>query len=128
MMSPRSEDMSAIRGRIGTIAESLGLSDTELFDLKVAVGEAVANAVRHGSITDQDVVTISVSVFDHLIRVEVGDSGAGFAGDHAVSEDLYSPGGRGIMFMRALMDNVYFAPGPSGGTIVTLEKHRPVVD
>ena len=40
------------------------------------------------------------------------------------SDDLYAPSGRGIMFMRALMDRVDFEPAPGGGTLVRLTKHH----
>jgi anti-sigma regulatory factor (Ser/Thr protein kinase) len=53
----------------------------------------------------------------------VTDSGDGFDGSTLRSEDLYASSGRGVMFMRALMDTVEFASCTDGGTAVTLVKH-----
>jgi anti-sigma regulatory factor (Ser/Thr protein kinase) len=41
-----------------------------------------------------------------------------------MSPDLYAPSGRGIMFMRALMDRVEFETAGGGGTLVRLVKHH----
>ena len=103
----------------------MGFPEAALFDLKVALGEALANAVRHGSAERPDRV-VRVRVIAHTDRVvfEVEDAGPGFDGTHEVRGDLYAAGGRGVMFMRALMDRVEFEPSPMGGTLVRLTKHR----
>lgn len=112
------------RGRVAHMIEPLAFSDSARFDIKVALGEALANAVRHGtSPTDPHDVMVRVSGYDDRVVIEVDDSGPGFDGAHPGSEDLYAPGGRGIMFMRALMDRVEFERLDGGGTRVRLIKH-----
>jgi serine/threonine-protein kinase RsbW len=104
---------------------SLGFPESTLFDIKVATGEALANAVRHGTSPDADgTVRIDVVGYDDRVSLEIMDSGSGFDGSHAANDDPYAPGGRGIMFMRALMDRVEYEPSPLGGTLVRLTKHR----
>ena len=56
--------------------------------------------------------------------LEIADNGIGFDGVHNASDDLYAPSGRGIMFMRALMDRVEFDRTSEGGTLVRLVKHH----
>jgi anti-sigma regulatory factor (Ser/Thr protein kinase) len=51
------------------------------------------------------------------------DKGEGFDGEAASDGDPYASSGRGVMFMRALMDHVVFERQPGGGTAVTLVKH-----
>ncbi|MDZ4064116.1 MAG: anti-sigma factor antagonist [Coriobacteriia bacterium] len=117
--------LASVRERVCELVETLKFSDAALFDIKVALGEALANAVRHGSPGDGNgMIGISVRAFEDKVEIEVVDTGAGFDGEHVCSDDLYASGGRGIMFMRALMDRVAFRPAPSGGTTVTLVKHR----
>lgn len=118
--------LATVRERVSAMVSTLGFSETALFDIKVALGEALANAVRHGSPTD-GVATISVTIraFEDRVELAVADSGGGFDEAHTGTNDLYASGGRGIMFMRALMDDVRFSSATEGGTVVTLMKHRP---
>lgn len=120
--------MSEVRSRVVALVEPLGMPEADVFDLKVAVGEALANAVRHGSPGGgSDVVTVEVSAFDDHVELLVSDAGHGFDGDAICDEDVYASGGRGVMFMRALMDRVDFLPCSGGGTTVRLVKRLPVV-
>lgn len=119
--------LATVREEVCEIIEPLGFPDSGLFDIKVALGEALANAIRHGAPADgAGEVQVNVVAYDDRVILEVMDNGAGFDGRHTGNEDLYAPSGRGIMFMRALMDRVEFDRSPSGGTLVRLIKHRAV--
>jgi len=119
--------LAQVRGKVCELVSRVGMSETSLFDVKVAVGEALANAIRHGSPRgENDRITIDVAAYDDRITVAIADTGSGFDGaDYRGSEDVYAASGRGVMFMRALMDRVEFAPCAEGGTVVTLVKHLP---
>ncbi|PKQ29322.1 MAG: hypothetical protein CVT60_05935 [Actinobacteria bacterium HGW-Actinobacteria-10] len=116
--------LAATRDRVSAVIEPLGFSSAALFDVKVALGEALANAVRHGSPAVEGAIEVRVHAFSDKVILEIEDAGTGFDGDHSCSDDLYASSGRGIMFMRALMDRVEFASSRTGGTLVTLVKHR----
>lgn len=117
--------MSAARARVAEIVAPLGLTPSAVFDIKVAVGEALANAVRHGSPRGtSDVVSVEVRAYPERVDVVVSDSGAGFDGNPSTDPDMLALGGRGVLFMRALMDRVEFRPGALGGTDVLLAKRR----
>jgi len=119
------DSLAAMREQVCDIITGLDFAESAVFDIKVALGEALANAVRHGTPRDGGAhVNVDVSAFDDRVLIEVCDSGEGFDGTPPSSEDLYAPGGRGIMFMRALMDRVEFENPESGGTRVRLVKHR----
>ncbi len=120
--------LASVRESVCEMIAPLGFSNAAVFDIKVALGEALANAVRHGSEGVVGEVGVMVHGFDDKVVIDVTDAGSGFDGQHVCSDDLYASGGRGIMFMRALMDHVEFAPSPTGGTIVTLVKHRVPVE
>lgn len=123
----RIEELSSARQEVVEALEPLHLPEATLFDIKVAVGEALANAVRHGSPHGgNDQVGVDVSGYDDRVVIRVHDTGSGFSGEASSAGDVYAAGGRGVMFMRALMDRVDFEVGPEGGTTVTLVKHlRP---
>lgn len=118
-------NLGEVREQVTSILAPLGFPDSALFDVKVALGEALANAVRHGSPSGQDSqVIVDAIAYPDRVVLEIMDSGAGFNGIHAGSDDLYAASGRGIMFMRALMDRVEFDASELGGTLVRLVKHR----
>lgn len=120
--------LASVRERVCGLIEPLGFPGPALFDVKVALGEALANAVRHGSAGVAARVVVRVRAYEDKVVLEIEDSGIGFDGEHVCSDDLYASGGRGIMFMRALMDHVEFGPSQAGGTTVTLVKHRIPVE
>lgn len=116
--------LAEARQEICDLLEPLELPESTLFDVRVGVGEALSNAVRHGSPRgESDVVLVSVTAYGDRVVVTVTDTGAGFNGVAANSGDPYAASGRGVMFMRALMDQVEFTPLAGGGTAVTLVKH-----
>jgi anti-anti-sigma factor len=118
-------NLARVREQVCSLIEPLGFAESALFDIKVALGEALANAVRHGSSEDAcEVVHIGVSAYDDRVVLEVKDKGVGFDGTPSSVDDVYAPGGRGIMFMRALMDRVEFNRPEGGGTTVRLERPR----
>lgn len=118
--------LGAVREAVCEIIFPLGFPDSALFDIKVALGEALANALRHGvgAKSDGEVQVHVVAYLDRVV-IEVFDNGTGFDGTPTSSNDVYAVSGRGIMFMRALMDSVEFEPSPLGGTLVRITKHRP---
>ena len=119
-------EMSSARSRITEIVAPLDLPDSTVFDMKVAVGEALANAIRHGSPAGpENDVKVEVRAFDDRVDVVVSDCGCGFDGMAPPRQDVYAPSGRGVLFMRALMDVVEFGTCEGGGTAVRLAKRRP---
>lgn len=124
-MEAHVDRLAAVREQVCAHIEPLHFPESALFDIKVALGEALANAVRHGSPNDgSGRIHVSVIAYQDRVVLEVIDDGEGFDGIPASSEDLYAPSGRGIMFMRALMDRVEFERSATGGTTVRLTKHR----
>ncbi len=123
-MAASVDNLAAVREEVCRLIDPLSFPESTLFDIRVALGEALANAVRHGAEGPTSTVRVLVRAFDDKIVIEVTDDGRGFDGSHMCSDDLYASGGRGVMFMRALMDQVIFSRSDSGGTVVTLVKHR----
>lgn len=83
------------------------------FNLRVALAEALANAILYGNRSDP-ATTVGVRVRSGrgLIEIEVEDQGEGFdpdaVPDPTVPERLLRPDGRGIYLIRRLMDEVRF--------------------
>jgi anti-anti-sigma factor len=121
----RPELLSQVRERVTAELLPLGFPDAALFDVKVALGEALSNAVRHGQPdAGGGRIRVGLTAYDDRVVLDVMDNGIGFDGTKEVPDDLYATSGRGLMFMRALVDRVEFEPSPMGGTMVRLVKHR----
>lgn len=116
--------LRAARRRIGAFAEVAGLDETSLFELNVAVAEALANAVVHGSPhgADDD-VHVRFFCYEDEVAVEVVDGGGGMDASPICVPSTVATSGRGIHFMRALADAVHYTCGPLG-TRVLLIKER----
>ncbi len=123
------EGMGRVRRQVCGMVETVGMSESALFDLKVALGEALANAVRHGSPGGtSDEIRVTVRAYADRVVVSIRDRGTGFDGTSGSGDDVYSSSGRGLLFMRALMDRVEFESVADGsGTIVHLTKCVPAI-
>jgi serine/threonine-protein kinase RsbW len=94
--------------------------------MRLALEEAIVNAIKHGNRMDPNKsVRIHCEVDPSRIYVEVEDQGPGFnpsdIPDPTAIENLEKPGGRGIMLMRAFMTRVEYV---GKGNQVQLEKVR----
>jgi anti-sigma regulatory factor (Ser/Thr protein kinase) len=116
--------LRAARRRVAAFAEVAGLDGTGLFELNVAVAEALANAVVHGSPhgADDD-VHVRFFCYEDEVAVEVVDGGDGLEATPICAPPAAATSGRGIHFMRALADEVQYTCGPLG-TRVLLIKQR----
>lgn len=111
------------RHRVKRLAQEAGLQDQWLRDVLLAVGEAVANAVRHGhSGQDDSSFTVSCLASSDRISVSVSDNGPGFCPTDRPPFDnaFLAESGRGIHCMNTLVDDVSFSF--DGGTTVRLVK------
>lgn len=110
--------MDAIKAR--------GFGENALFAIRLALDEALNNAISHGNDRDPTKkVTIRYHIEAEEVRIAVTDEGPGFdptdVPDPTLDEFLERPHGRGIMLMRAYMTDVHFA---DGGRTVTMVKQR----
>lgn len=101
------------------------LSDDAVFDMTLACGEALGNALDHAATSG---VYVAVSSYPDRVVVEVSDCGCGFelaADEEPVSETGSAERGRGIKLMRLLADSVSIRRKPAAegcGTIVRMVK------
>ena len=105
----------------------LRLSEEDRSSVGTALREAVVNAVRHGNRERAGKkVRIDVALEADNLRITVADEGDGFDPgavlDPRTDENLLKPTGRGILLMRAFMDEIDYTFGRDGGTVVTLTK------
>ena len=90
-----------------------GFSKDETFACKLALEEAFSNAVKHGNECDcSKSITVRWAVSPQKAVVVVRDEGCGFEPeeipDPTHPDRLPLPNGRGIMLMKAYMDEVFY--------------------
>ncbi len=103
-------------------AEEFGLDGAACYDVKLAMSEAVTNAIQHGSSSPSDPIKIGIAAEGQALVFEVLDTGRFVPRVRRRGE--LSESGRGLEFMRVLMDEVDLRPGDSG-TLMRFAKLRP---
>jgi serine/threonine-protein kinase RsbW len=96
--------------------------------LWLAIQEGIANAMRHGNRLDRKQpvkVTFLPSITTLEIRIEDQGTGVDLASipDPNLPENLLKPCGRGVHFMKQVMDTVIMER-TSTGSVLVLTKHR----
>ena len=90
-----------------------GYDEDATFAIKLALEEAMTNAVRHGNRSEADKsITVRWAVTPDIVVICVRDEGVGFEPeeipDPTSPERLSLPSGRGIMLMKAYMNEVAY--------------------
>jgi len=104
-----------------------GYGERSLFAVKLALEEAVINAIKHGNELDPTKkVTIDFELHEGKAVFAVTDEGDGFdpdaIPDPTTVEQIESSYGRGLVLMRAYMDSVAYN---ETGNKVTMMKNAP---
>lgn len=107
-------------------AEEHGFAGADCFAIRLAIEEALANAIKHGNRMDPAKhVTLEFQIDADELRISIHDEGEGFdpedVPDPTLDENLEKPHGRGVMLMRTYMTDVQFN---ESGTRVTMIKRR----
>lgn len=94
----------------------------------LAIQEGIANAMRHGNKLERDKeVRVTFLAGSDTLEIRIHDTGPGVDLDAIpnpnLPENLLKPCGRGVFYMKAVMDRVQLDRGPGGSTLV-LVKHR----
>lgn len=110
-----------------TEAQKVGFDDDDAHQIGMAVRECMVNAVVHGNrYNKKKQVHLDVEASEGSIVVTIGDEGAGFdlssLPDPTSPENLLRQSGRGILLIRAFMDEFDLHPRTGGGTEVRLRK------
>jgi serine/threonine-protein kinase RsbW len=109
-------------------AAKVGFEDDDQHQIGMAVREVVVNAVVHGNRYNQNKhVHLEVQRAEGSLTVFVGDEGSGFdltsLPDPLAPENLLNQSGRGLLLVRAFMDDFDLHARSGGGTEVKLVKH-----
>jgi len=122
-------DLSAVRHFQREIEQALQVveyAEVEIFAIKMAVEEALVNAIKHGNQMDPNKrVRVLYRIHPERFEVRITDQGPGFdpsdVPDPTAPENLERPCGRGLLLMRYYMTEVSF---DDRGSTITMLKRR----
>jgi serine/threonine-protein kinase RsbW len=111
------------------VAQELQFPDEDLHKLGMAVREAMVNAVVHGNRYNlKKKVHLSIEKRPDRLDVSIIDEGEGFdqgnLPDPLAEENLLRQSGRGLLLIRAFVDEVHLGNAPPLGTEIRLTKFR----
>jgi len=111
--------VASMREEAVEAAREAGLSESALHDVRLAVGEALTNALKHAVRPGLDKIRVRCMTCPSAFVVEVTDQGAGFNPDSVSIPEAASlqAGGLGIHLMRSSMDEVEFASDGRGSKV-----------
>ena len=115
-----------VQEEIEVSLQSSQYGDRDIFYIKLALEEALVNAVKHGNQMDPDKrVFINYTVTGDRFDIQIIDEGPGFnpadVPDPTAPENLERPCGRGLLIIRRFMTDVTYH---GKGNIVTMSKLR----
>lgn len=118
------------RVAVAAFASEVDYNVSDLEEIKVAVSEAVSNAITHGYQQKMDgVIVITVSLYTNALEIVIADQGKGIKDlEQALQPNSSSDPermGLGFVFMRSFMEEVEVASKPGQGTTITLRKKLP---
>jgi len=93
--------------------QALNAADPDIFAIRLALEEALVNAIKHGNQMDRNKkVQISYRFVADRFEIHITDEGPGFdpsdVPDPTAVENLERPCGRGLLLMRHCMSEVAF--------------------
>jgi serine/threonine-protein kinase RsbW len=108
-------------------AKDLGFEEDDQHQIGMAVRECMVNAVVHGNrYSKNKKVHLDIESSGNSLVIVIGDEGAGFdinsLPDPLAAENILRQSGRGLILIRAFMDDFDLHPRPGGGTEVRIVK------
>jgi serine/threonine-protein kinase RsbW len=109
-----------VRRVLGDALRSLGVTEDCVSDILLATSEACANAVRHGGPAKRYHVLATIG--EGRCELRVVDRGEGLDAIPRQYPPSDVENGRGILIMKAVVDEISFDITPGRGTTVRLSK------
>jgi len=121
------ENVALARVMIASLAAQLDTTLNDLEEIKVAVSEAVSNAIIHGyQNKPTGIVSIEAKIINGLLEIIIEDCGIGIEDIEQAMTPAFSTDpdrmGLGFVFMKSFMDDVNVFSDIGKGTKVVLQK------
>ncbi len=119
-------EVHRVQTEIEEALQSNRFGDSDVFAIKLAVEEALVNAIKHGNqMEPEKIVRVAYAVTDDQFSIRIEDEGVGFSPaevpDPTAEENIERPCGRGLLIIRNFMTSVDYV---GRGNIVVMFKIR----
>jgi serine/threonine-protein kinase RsbW len=126
VISSISREAQQVQQTIVAQAAAFHYDDHQIFALRLALDEALSNAIKHGNANNPTKKVFVDFTIDHNhIEISICDEGPGFKPealpDPTAEENLELPNGRGVMLIKAYMTSVSYN---DKGNCVTMIKRK----
>lgn len=119
-------NVSFARTALAIFASQMEFTVDQIDEIKIAVSEAVSNAVIHGKSFESNMVRLEARSYDDALVIAVSDDGPGIqdipwameAGSTTSSDRM----GLGLVFIKEYMDGFSIDSAPGAGTRVEMTK------
>lgn len=128
VVGSRFENVELVQVVLDECLENWQVDEDARHWIGLAVREAVANAIKHGNsenpekMVEVDLILEDTQLMARQLVVRVRDEGGGFdpnaVSDPLAPENLLRPGGRGIFYIRRLMDGVDYRFAEAGTEVI----------
>lgn len=128
IIDANSKNESFARVSVASFATQLDPTLEEIDDIKMAVSEAVTNAIIHGYEKSEGSVFINCFIIDNSLHIEIEDKGKGIENIEKAMKPLYTSkpemerSGMGFTVMEAFMDYIKVESELNKGTKVLMQK------
>lgn len=111
------------------IAAVAGFGEEDQYKIGLAVHEGVMNAFQYGNQQRRErKIHVIFELFEDKLVIRVVDQGAGFrlqdVPDPREAENMLEESGRGVLLMKAFMDEVDVLSSAAGGAEVVMAKRH----
>ena len=111
----RPECIRPLRNVVASLARDQGLTDAQVYDVKLCVSEAITNAVKHAyPESEPGTVDVSVEEVGDMLAVVVADHG------HVRKKSWKEHGGFGLAWVERLTHGLTFTAASDGTTVEML--------
>ncbi len=119
-------ELPKVQDTIVQAVQDKGFGKDEVFAIRLALDEAVSNAIHHGNKNNPaKKVTIEYKITGDTLTISISDEGSGFdpksLPDPTSEENLTTPHGRGVMLIEAYMTDVHYN---AKGNHLTMSKQK----
>jgi serine/threonine-protein kinase RsbW len=117
-----------VQARLVEEIERVGFAEQSLFAVKLALEEALINAIKHGNKLDPSKnVHVEARIDSQRVEISIEDEGPGFkrdtVPDPTADENLCKCSGRGILLIEAYMTSAKWSK--NGRRLTIIKKNEP---
>lgn len=113
------EYLGVIRLTTSAVSNKIGFNIDEIDDIKVSIGEACTNIIKHGISEDKGNIDISYFLYSDKLVISIKDKGKGFDISKIKEPNIeeLNESGLGIFIIKSLMDEVEIISDETGTEI-----------